>query len=219
MSSFLTPQSLFSLENYSHAALFDGCSFAWEGLDKLLDYLSQQKLGEIEVEIPSSVVLVNPHLISIGKGCVIEPGVMIQGPCVIGEGCTIRHGAYLRGGVVLGKGCVVGHNTEVKHSIFLDRAAAPHFNYVGDSILGNDVNLGAGVKCANVRLDRLPVRIRAFGQVFETGLKKCGALIGDGSQLGCNSVANPGTIFSKNSTCLPCQNVGGYITCEQGNLS
>lgn len=211
MSLLLNPTSLFSLESYAHAALFKGCSYAWEPLGKILNYLSMQKLGIIDVAIADGVILMDQDQISIGSGTVIEPGVMIQGPCIIGKGCIIRHGAYIRGGAVIGDHCVIGHDTEVKHSIFLNHAAAPHFNYVGDSIIGNRANLGAGVKCANVRLDRGEVIIKLEDKVFKTGLKKCGALIGDGAQLGCNCVTNPGTVIAKQGICFPCQNVGGYI--------
>jgi NDP-sugar pyrophosphorylase family protein len=218
MSSLLNPNSLFSLESYAHAALFEGCTYAWEPLGKLLNYLAIQKLGIIDVVIPHGVILVDRDQISIGAGTVIEPGVLIQGPCIIGKDCVIRHGAYIRGGALIGDHCVIGHDTEVKHSIFLNHASAPHFNYVGDSIVGNNANLGAGVKCANVRLDRREVTIKLDGEIFETGLKKCGALIGDGAQLGCNCVTNPGTVIAKQGVCFPCKNVGGYIA-EQGILS
>ena len=204
-------ESFFSLEKYAHKALFAECSYVWEALLQLSEYLSSQTLGKIEAEIPSGVHLVNPKLISIGKGTIIEPGAYIKGPCIIGENCEVRHGAYIRGHVVIGDNCVIGHGSEIKRSILLNGAYMAHFNYVGDSILGSGVNLGAGVKCANLRLDRLPVVVSLRGEKFATQLKKLGAIIADESQVGCNSVTNPGTLIGKKSFVSPCLNVGGYV--------
>ena len=161
--------------------------------------------------MPASAFLVNPELISIGKGTVVEPGAYIAGPCIIGQNCQVRNGAYIRGNVIIGDDCVVGHATEIKGSILLNRVCASHFNYVGDSILGNDVNLGAGLVCANLRLDRQKVSIHYKNQKIPTPLKKLGAIVGDGSQLGCNSVLNPGTVLGKKVFCSPCLNISGYI--------
>ena len=211
MTLALDHKQFFSLENYSHASLFEGCQYPWEALDRLKDYLSSLELGKIEVAIPATVHLVNAHLISIGPGTVVEPGAYIQGPCSIGKNCIIRHGAYIRGNVLIGDSCVIGHDTEVKHSIFFNGAAAAHFNYVGDSILGNGSNLGAGVKCANLRLDHQPICVATAGEKIDTGLLKLGAIIGDGAKVGCNCVLNPGTFLGKNSFCFPCLNIYGFI--------
>ncbi len=207
----LALSSFFDLSEFSHASIFDGCDYPWEALSKLSAYLASQELGKIQVDIPSSVFLVNPSLISIGRETIIEPGAYIQGPCIIGNHCTIRNGAYIRGGLITGDGCVIGHDTEVKNSIFLNRSLAAHFNYVGDTILGNAVNLGAGVKCANLRLDHQTIFVTIDGQKIDTQLKKLGAIIGDGAQIGCNCVINPGTLLGKNSFCFPCLNVFGVI--------
>ncbi len=211
MSNPLSPSAFFLLEHFAHSSLFDGCTYVWEALERLVPYLKQQKLGKIEVDIPSSAHLINPSLISIGKGTVVEPGAYIQGPCIIGDNCQIRHCAYIRGDVIAGEACVIGHSTEVKHSILLDRASAGHFNYVGDSILGNGVNLGAGVKCANLKLDHSPVTVFMGGERYKTNLRKMGAVIGDGAQLGCNCVTNPGTLMGRNTLAYPCVNVKGYL--------
>ncbi len=211
MSQLASPAAFFILEHFAHAELFDGCTYVWEALKHLCDYLRKQKLGKIEVEIPTSVHLVNPELISIGRGTVVEPGAYIQGPCIIGNNCQVRHGAYIRGDLIAGEACVIGHDTEIKHSILLDRANAAHFNYVGDSILGNGVNLGAGVKCANLKLDRSLITVVVQGKRYKTGLKKLGAIIGDGAQLGCNSVTNPGTLMGRGAIAYPCVNVRGFI--------
>lgn len=141
----------------------------------------------------------------------IEPGVYIQGPCIIGKNCVIRHGAYIREGVICGDYCQIGHSAELKHSILLNHACATHFVYVGDSILGNEVNLGAGVKCANLRLDRSEVVVAWNGKRVKTGLKKLGAIVGDRVQIGCNCVLNPGTLIGKESFSHPLLNLSGYI--------
>jgi len=207
----LSAQAFFSLENFQHAALFQGTVYVWEALEALSDYLKKQHLGKIEIALPPSVYLVNKELISIGKGCVVEPGAYIQGPCIIGNNCTVRHGAYIRGNVITGEACVIGHDSEVKHSILLNNACVPHFNYVGDSIIGNGVNLGAGVKCANFRFDHKLVPVYVGDKKIITRLKKLGAIIGDGSQLGCNCVTNPGALIGKNVLCHPCLSIGGYV--------
>jgi UDP-N-acetylglucosamine diphosphorylase / glucose-1-phosphate thymidylyltransferase / UDP-N-acetylgalactosamine diphosphorylase / glucosamine-1-phosphate N-acetyltransferase / galactosamine-1-phosphate N-acetyltransferase len=183
----------------------------WDALHQLMPYLESAKLGRIEIDIPKTAYLVNPSQISIGKGSVVEPGAYIQGPVILGPGTIVRHGAYIRGYVVTGEGCIIGHATEVKHSIFLDRASAAHFNYVGDSILGNDVNLGAGVKLANFRLDHLPITFMFQGKKVITNLKKMGAVIGDETQIGCNAVTSPGTLIGPRSFCYPCMNIKGVL--------
>jgi len=204
-------ESYFDLTGCKHALLFEGCSYPWQALQKLSTYLRAQPLGKIETEIPSSVFLVNPELISIGPQTHVESGAYIKGPCIIGAGCTIRKGAYIRGNFLAEDGCIIGHNTEVKHSIFLKNATAAHFNYVGDSILGSKVNLGAGVKCANFRFDRQNVIVEVEDQKIDTELKKLGAIIGDGVQIGCNCVLNPGTLLGKHALCFPCLNIHGII--------
>ncbi len=206
-----SPSTFFDLETFAHAALFSDCEHVWEALLRLKDYLKQQSLGCIEAEIPEGVTIVEPETVSIGKGCRIEPGSYIHGPCIIGENCEIRQGAYIRGNFIAGRACVIGHTTEVKHAVFLDGAHAAHFAYVGDSILGNDVNLGAGVKCANVRLDRQQVIVRHEQQRIPTGLKKFGAVIGDCCQIGCNTVLNPGTLLGREVCCVPCVGVSGVV--------
>lgn len=206
-----SPDFFFDLNHYQHAALFLNCLYAWEGLAKIEGYLKNASLGKIEVPIPNGAFLVNPEKISIGKGSVIEPGAYIKGPCLIGENCSIRHGAYIRGNFIAGNDCVIGHDTEIKNAIFLNGTKAGHFAYVADSILGNSVNLGAGTKIANLKLDHSEIKIFAEDLVISSGLRKFGAIIGDDSQMGCNCVTNPGALLGKNVFCYPCINFGGYI--------
>lgn len=203
--------SLFCLKMYEHKDLFKNLEYPWEALELLESYLLEQKLGKIEIDIAPGVFLIDPHQISIGSGTIIEPGAYIQGPCIIGRDCQIRQGAYIRGNALIADQCVIGHATEIKHSIFFHKAAAPHFNYVGDSILGAKVNLGAGVKCANYRLDHQEISAHWGLQKIKTRLKKLGACIGDRAQIGCNTVINPGTCIGKDVLCYPNATLQGYI--------
>jgi UDP-N-acetylglucosamine diphosphorylase / glucose-1-phosphate thymidylyltransferase / UDP-N-acetylgalactosamine diphosphorylase / glucosamine-1-phosphate N-acetyltransferase / galactosamine-1-phosphate N-acetyltransferase len=152
--------------------------------------------------IMAGAVLSGGH-IKIGKGVLIEPGALIKSPTIIGDQTEVRHGAYIRGNCLIGSNCVVGHVTEVKHSIFLDGAKAGHFAYLGDSILGNQVNLGAGTKLANLRFIKGDIAISTPEGKFETGLRKLGAILGDNVQTGCNTVTNPGTLLGKKSMVIP----------------
>lgn len=207
----LKTAQLFDLSTYKHAKIFDSSDFPWEILSKIAEYLKAYKNFEIEVEVPATAFLINPETIAIGKGSLVEPGAYIKGPCIIGENCVVRHGAYIRGNFIAGDNCVIGHDTEIKNSLMLNGTHAAHFAYVGDSILGNGVNLGAGTKCANLKLNDGPIRLLFDGEFIATGLRKMGAIIGDGCQLGCNSVTNPGTVMGKNVFCYPCTNFGGYV--------
>lgn len=206
----IDPHTYIFLDSFEHRSLWKEGEPVWSALSLLKDFLAKYPF-RIEIEVPEGVFLQNRSLISIGEGTIIEPGVMIVGPCIIGKNCRIHHGAYLREEVVLGDGCHIGHSAELKHSILLNHAAATHFVYVGDSILGNSVNLGAGVKCANLRLDRKEVSVSVNGKKWKTGLKKFGAVVGDRTQIGCNCVLNPGTLLGKESFSHPLMNLQGII--------
>jgi UDP-N-acetylglucosamine diphosphorylase / glucose-1-phosphate thymidylyltransferase / UDP-N-acetylgalactosamine diphosphorylase / glucosamine-1-phosphate N-acetyltransferase / galactosamine-1-phosphate N-acetyltransferase len=206
-----SPSEYFDLTSFAHVALFDFDEPVWSSLDKIGDYLLASLLGDIRGEVAQGAYLVKPEEISIGKGTIVEPGAYIQGPCIIGENCQIRHGAYIRGNVITGNQCIIGHATEVKNSIFLEGAQAGHFAYVGDSILGNHVNLGAGTKCANLRFDNHPVHIIWQGVRINSGRRKLGAIFGDLVQTGCNSVTNPGTLMGRESRLAPCAAAHGVV--------
>lgn len=205
---------LFDLSQYAHKKIFGDIENVWEALEKLSSYLKKSTLGSLQGEISDQAFLVNPELISIGIGSVVEPGAYIQGPCIIGDYCSIRHGAYIRGNVLVGDHCVIGHSTEVKNSIFLNHSQAAHFCYVGDSILGSHVNLGAGVKLANLLFNKKNIKINTNEGAVDTQRRKLGAVLGDYAQIGCNSVTNPGTILCKQSCVHPCINLGGIVSKE-----
>ena len=146
----------------------------------------------------------------ISKSATIEKSALIIGPCIIDEGAQIRHNAYIRGNVIIGKNAVVGNSCEIKNSILFDEAKAPHFNYVGDSILGYKSHIGAGVILSNLKSDESNVVIKGK-EVINTGLKKVGSFLGDKVEVGCNSVLNPGTIVGVNTSIYPLSNVRGVI--------
>jgi acetyltransferase-like isoleucine patch superfamily enzyme len=172
-------------------------------------FMKGETLEDVAVILPGAY-LFNDTII-IGSGTVVEPGALIKGPTVIGNDTEVRQGAYLRGDCLVGNGCVVGHTTEVKGSIMLDGAKAGHFAYIGDSILGREVNLGAGTKLANLKVVAGSVSIRAEGKKYDTGRRKLGAILGDKTETGCNSVTSPGTMIGPHSIVLPGVSVsGGY---------
>jgi carbonic anhydrase/acetyltransferase-like protein (isoleucine patch superfamily) len=147
--------------------------------------------------------------IHLAPGCKVEPGALLKGPSFIGPGTEVRQGAYLRGGCLVGKACVVGHTTEIKNSVMLDGAKAGHFAYLGDSILGRDVNLGAGTKLANLKILESPYRITVKDELYVIKRRKFGAILGDKVETGCNTVTNPGTVMGKRSMVSPCSSVKG----------
>lgn len=221
-AKMLSSDLFFSLSRFPHATLWKEGEPVWSPLFHLKSYLKQLPLGKIQIDIPAGVTLVHPEWISIGEGTILEPGVMIQGPCFIGKKCSIRHGALLRGGVICSDRTVIGHSAEVKHSILMEGSCVTHFVYVGDSIIGNGANLAAGVKCANLRLDRKEVTVHFEGIKMGTGLMKMGAIVGDGAQIGCNCVLNPGSLIGRETICHPLLNFSGYAPpCSQikGNMN
>ncbi|NCB38661.1 MAG: glucose-1-phosphate thymidylyltransferase [Erysipelotrichia bacterium] len=149
--------------------------------------------------------------IFIGKGSIVEAGAMVCGPAIIGENVEIRHGAFVRGNVIIGNDSVIGHATEVVRSVFMPGAKAPHFNYVGDSILGTHVNLGAGTKLSNLKNDGSNIKTKIGEHVIDTGIRKFGAILGDHCLLGCNSVTNPGTIMEPYCKVYPCASIQGHF--------
>jgi NDP-sugar pyrophosphorylase family protein len=195
----LRPAAFFDLGGFAHADLFQPDEPAWSALgQRLMDYLEGQRDWEIHVELPAGVHLLGDR-ISIAPGCRIEPGAVIVGPAILDEGVEIRTGAYIRQNVVLAAGSMVGAHSEVKGSILLPGAKAPHQAYVGDSILGRDVNLGAGTICSNVKNVGREVSFSAGGETIHTGLRKFGAILGDGCKTGCNTVLNPGVLMGPGS--------------------
>jgi len=216
------PADLFDLTQTEHAAIFAGCKFAWDALKKIEPYLAANLKPELRNQCEGRAYI--GEKVFIGEGTTVEDGAMIKGPAIIGKNCQIRHNAYLRENVIIGDGCVVGNSSELKNSLLFNGAQAPHFNYIGDSILGHKAHLGAGVKISNVKLfpGNVMVEVQSpkskvqspeaggawttldFGlETLDTGLRKFGALLGDGAEAGCNAVLNPGSILGRGAVVYP----------------
>lgn len=203
------PADLFDLAQTPHAALFEGCEYAWDALKRLREYLQATLRPDRRGSVAAGA-WVGPDVF-LGEGSVVEAGALIKGPAWIGRNCRIRHGAYVREHVIVGDDCVVGHACEIKHSVLFNGGEVPHFNYVGDSILGHRAHLGAGVIVSNLKLTPGPVTVELDGRPFDTGLRKFGALVGDGAEVGCNAVLNPGSILGRGALIYPGVNWRGYL--------
>jgi NDP-sugar pyrophosphorylase family protein len=202
MTNF-APKQYFDLQGWQHAGLFASVSNVWEVLgEHLKSFLDEWNDWSIDSELSGGVHLLGDR-IHIARGCRIEPGAVIVGPAILGENVTVRTGAYVRENIIVGAGCMVGAHSELKGAILLPGAKAPHQNYVGDTILGRDVNLGAGTICSNVKNIGREVTFRAGGELIHTGLRKLGAILGDGCKTGCNTVLNPGVLMGPESVTYP----------------
>jgi len=206
----LAPEDFFDLSSFHHRSLFDGCDRVWDALSRISGYIRTHLRPGIHGKVEQGAHIVGD--VSIGPGTVVDAGAYIRGPAIIGSNCHIRPNAYFRGEVILGNDCVVGNSTELKNTVFLNGAAAPHYNYCGDSILGNKANLGAGTKLSNFKIaaDKT-IRITVDGTVIDTGLIKFGAILGDEAQTGCNAVLNPGSVIGRRSLVYACVALRGYV--------
>ena len=203
------PADLFDLSQTEHAAIFADCKFAWDALKKIEGYIAANLKPDLRNKCEGRAWI--GEKVFIGEGTVVEDGVMIKGPAIIGKNCQIRHNAYIRENVIIGDGCVIGNSTELKNALLFNGAQAPHFNYIGDSILGHKAHLGAGVICSNLKSLPGNVTVEMDGPPFDTGLRKFGALIGDGAEVGCNSVLNPGSIIGRGAIIYPGVNWRGVL--------
>ena len=189
------------------APLFDECEYPWEMLPKIKQYI----LDLIEKGIEGYTLIADNVL--VGENVKIYPTATIEGPTIIGSGCEVRPGAFIRGSVITGAGCVIGNSSELKNCILLDKVQIPHYNYVGDSVLGNKAHTGAGTICSNLKSDGKPVIIH--GDVdYETGLRKIGGILADGADVGCGSVINPGTVIGKNTSVYPLTSLRGVYPAD-----
>ena len=195
------PTDLFDLNQSEHVAIFESCVFAWEALKKIRAYV-QDNLRPALCNRCEGVAYIGKQVF-IGEGTIVEDGAMIKGPAIIGRNCQIRHNAYIREDVIVGDNCVLGNSCEFKNVLLFNNCQVPHFSYVGDSILGYKAHLGAGVKISNVKLALGNVMVEIDGKPFDTALRKFGALLGDNTDIGCNSVLNPGSIIGRGSVIYP----------------
>ncbi len=203
------PADLFDLKQTEHAAIFDGCGYAWEALKKIKAYVAANLRPGLKNHC-AGVAFIGKDVF-IGEGTEVEDGVMIKGPAIIGKNCEIRHNAYIRDNVIIGDGCVIGNSTELKNALLFNNAVAPHFNYIGDSILGHKAHIGAGVILSNFKSLAGNITVEMDGKPFDTGLRKFGAMLGDFAEVGCNSVLNPGSIIGRNSVIYPSSNWRGIL--------
>lgn len=197
---------LYNLDKTIAKGIFDKVVYPWEALDKIKNYILElgATLSLDEYDHPSEDVW-------ISKTATVFPSAYIMGPCIIDHGAQVRHCAFIRGSVIVGKDSVVGNSTELKNVILFDNVQVPHYNYVGDSILGYKAHMGAGSIISNLKSDKSLVKIKSGEEVIETGIKKVGAFLGDNVEVGCKSVLNPGSIVGKESVIYPSSNVRGVI--------
>jgi NDP-sugar pyrophosphorylase family protein len=217
----LTPQDFFDLNGTLHGAVFDEAHYCWDPLKWLDQYIAKAFAADFPpgVHPDANVMLtavVEENQVHIGAGAKIMPGAYVEGPAIISAGATVGQGAYVRANVILSPGALLGHSGEAKNALLLEDAHAPHFAYVGDSILGRRTNLGAGTRLSNLAVNsakdpatgaRPTITIYVNDQPYDTGLSKLGAIIGDDVQTGCNTVTNPGTLIGRRALVYALANV------------
>mgnify|MGYP004724984561 FL=1 len=205
-ASQITVENLYDLKETIAGDIFEGVVYPWEVLPKIHDFIIE--LGK---RLPGELYEEKVENIWIAKSATVAPTACLNGPLIVDEDAEIRHCAFIRGNAIVGKGAVVGNSTELKNVILFNKVQVPHYNYVGDSILGFKSHMGAGSITSNVKSDKTPVVIHNGDTTVETGLKKMGAMLGDCVEVGCNSVLNPGTVIGKNSNVYPTSMVRGVV--------
>ena len=196
---------MLDLEHTIAAELFSGKTYAWEVLPEIKAFILKlgPTLPESEFDHPAEDVW-------IAKDAKVFPSAYIGGPCIIDHEAEVRHCAFIRGSAIVGKGCVVGNSVELKNVVLFDKVQTPHYNYVGDSVLGYKAHMGAGSITSNVKSDRTLVVVKGDVNI-ETGLKKFGAILGDNVEVGCNSVLNPGSVIGRRASIYPTSSVRGVV--------
>ena len=205
----LTCSALFARGHSAPEKLLFSCEYPWEVLPHIGDFILEygKTLPADRYDSPKEGVW-------IAKSAKVSPSASIEGPCVIGEDTEIRQCAFIRGKALVGNGCVIGNSVELKNVIISDGCQVPHFNYVGDSILGYKAHMGAGSITSNVKSDKSLVSVKSGDTAVETGLKKFGAMLGDIAEVGCNSVLNPGTVIGMHSNVYPLSSVRGFVPAD-----
>lgn len=199
-------KNLYNLDETIAKGIFDGCLYPWEVLPKIKDFIINfgENLNKEEYDKVGENVW-------IAKSAKVAESAYINGPTIIGKNAEIRHCAFIRGNVIVGENAVVGNSTELKNVILFNNVQVPHYNYVGDSILGYKSHMGAGSITSNVKSDKKLVIVKSEDEKIETGLKKFGAMLGDNVEVGCGSVLNPGTVIGKNTNIYPLSSVRGVV--------
>src|SRR6266446_2716064 len=204
-----SPSEYFDLEQTAHSKLFESQKHVWDALKQIPSYLQFRLKPAVLGELVGKPFI--SESVFIGSGTIVEQGAMLKGPAWIGENCHIRSGCYVRENVIVGNGVVMGNSCEFKNCILFDEAQVPHFNYVGDSILGHRAHLGAGVILSNVKLDHGEIHVAATEGNIPTGLTKFGAIVGDRTEIGCNAVINPGSVLGRDCMIYPGVNFSGVL--------
>lgn len=202
----LSVNELFDLSHTIAADLLSSVKYPWEALPKIKDFIL-----DIGKNLPADEYYSPAEGIWIANDASVAPSAVINAPAIIGKGAEIRQSAFIRGAAIVGDGAVVGNSCELKNAILFDKVQVPHFNYVGDSILGYKSHMGAGAITSNVKSDKTSVTIATGSEKIATGLRKMGAILGDEVEVGCNSVLNPGTVIGKNSNIYPLSCVRGFV--------
>ena len=199
-------KNLYNLEETIAKTLLEDLTYPWEALPKISEFIK-----ELGPKLNTEIYEQKGENIWIAKSADIAITAYIKGPVIIGENAEIRHCAFIRGNAIVGNNAVVGNSTELKNVILFNNVQVPHYNYVGDSILGYKAHMGAGSITSNVKSDKKLVIVKNGAQTIETGLKKFGAMLGDNVEVGCNSVLNPGTVIGRNSNLYPLSSVRGVV--------
>lgn len=199
-------ENLYTLSETVAAQIFEGAEYPWEVLSRIKDFILE--LGN---SLPRDRYEKRGENVWVAKSAKIFPSAYINGPAIIDEDAEVRHCAFIRGNAIVGKGAVVGNSAELKNVILFNKVQVPHYNYVGDSILGYKAHMGAGSITSNVKSDKTLVVVKSGEERIETGLKKFGAMLGDNVEVGCNSVLNPGTVIGKGASVYPTSSVRGYV--------
>lgn len=205
-SEFLFYKNFLDLSHTSAEKLFENIYYPWEALPKIKDFIS-----ELGLTLSKNEYTEIKKNVWVSNEAEVFDSAHIEGPTIIQKGTQVRHCAFIRGCALIGENCVIGNSTEVKNSIIFDSVQIPHFNYVGDSILGYKSHMGAGAITSNVKSDHSAITVRTENEKIDTGLKKFGAVLGDNSEIGCNAVLNPGSVLGKNVTVYPTSMVRGFI--------
>jgi len=202
----ITVKELFYTENKLFSPLFEGITYPFEMLSKISGFIK-----ELGPTLSKDIYEEKGEYIWIAKSAKVAPTASITGPCIIGENTEVRHCAFIRGNALIGNDCVVGNSTELKNVVLVGKVQVPHYNYVGDSVLGYGSHMGAGSITSNVKSDKTLVTVKTGNEKIETGLKKFGAILGDFVEVGCGSVLNPGTIIGSHSNIYPLSMVRGFV--------
>ena len=203
--AMLRTTELFDLEHTMAKSYLEQFEYPWQALSGI-----QKLILELGPKLGSEYMEVSP-MVWVHKTATVAPTAFLGSPCIIGANTEVRHCAFIRGSALVGENCVVGNSTEVKNAILFDNVQVPHFNYVGDSILGYKSHMGAGAVTSNVKSDMTLITVKNEEERMETGLKKFGAMLGDYVEVGCNSVLNPGTVVGRNSNIYPTSCVRGVV--------